>query len=270
MTDSFKILSLNVGQMPFPLGLDSRDKRLKLLIDTILSNEDLDVLCFQELFRKEARISIVNKLKDEYPYYLVDSSSGKYYIGVNSGLAIFSKYPIIDTIKHTYKHFRGVENFAKKGLLGVKIKITDMFINIFNTHLQSGIGSEPCVCKIFDYFSDSPGSNMSSTELKIAQVEELAHEIEVFCYETEKVVSVGDFNILTRKSDYVSLKDIMESIELFDTFSSDDSPLQSSVIGENKRIDYVWSDIEGYSIITNKYGNSKITDHRDVIAYLNL
>ena len=276
--NSLRVLTLNIEQMPFPLGSGSRNKRARILSDIILSNDDFDVICFQELFRRSARKILIKQLKNVYPYYCIDDSYGKYLIGVNSGLGIFSRFPIVDNILHTFKNYRGVENFAKKGVMGTRIDISSLDteipfdIYVFTTHIQSGIGNEPCICGIFNKISGSPGSDMSSVELKKSQMEEVADTIENFCERRENVILAGDLNIVAQNNnDYAFLKDIMNSVGLSDTFDSNQSSLQSTVIGEqNRRIDYIWSDMEGSSVISAKYGNTDTTDHRDVIGEFEL
>lgn len=289
---SIRLLTLNTEQMPFPFGKELRTERAQRLSDIILSNEDFDIICLQEVFWEPSRQVFINNLKHKYPHYYVDNSFGKYFIGLNSGLAIFSKYPILDRISHTYKDYRGVETFAKKGVIGVKLDIsgetkfdynnfkTNKFgfkrssiklkrstINVFTTHLQSGIGGQPYIFTLIDKYSHLKGSNMSSIELKESQLNELKKTVQKFCKDGEHIIVAGDLNIEASKSkDYGILSKIMHSLRLKDKFVFTNKSIKSSVLGnEEKRIDYVWSNMAGKSIITETYGNSKTTDHRDVI-----
>jgi exonuclease III len=282
---SLRLLTLNTEQMPFPFGKEFRTERAQLLSDIILSNKDFDIICLQEVFWEPSRQIFINNLRYKYPYYYVDDSFGKYFIGLNSGLAIFSKYPIVDHISHTYKDYRGVETLAKKGIIGVKldlsgnnkfkskrslIKSKRSFVNVFTTHLQSGIGKEPYIFTLIDKYSPLKGSNMSSIELKESQLKELKKIVQKFCKDGEHIIVAGDLNIdASRSKDYGILSQIMRSLRLKDTFVFTNDSMKSSVLGgKEKRIDYVWSDMVGKSIITETYGNSKTTDHRNVIANL--
>lgn len=104
-TNMMKILSLNLGQLPFPLGIKDRKKRARELVNKVLmmdSEDDEntpDIVCFQELFSRSSRRIVIKGLSDIYPYWYADNSRGRHVVGVNSGLAIFSKHQIVD---HTF------------------------------------------------------------------------------------------------------------------------------------------------------------------------
>lgn len=268
---TLRLLTLNTGQTPLPDGKDWKTERVKVLIDAILENDEFDVLCFQEIFWRPSRLIFIERLKDRYPYYFIDGSLGRYFFGLNSGLAIFSKYPIVDKVIHTYKDYRGVEDLAMKGVIGVKINLNPgrepQYIHVFTTHIQSGIGEEPYAFTIFDKFTGSKGSKMDSHELKKSQINELVKIIQKFS-NMSRVVIAGDLNVDSMRSEYKFLKTVLNSYEIKDLFNKKFSFLNTSTIKDDKRIDYVWSNLKGYSIITSKYGNKQTTDHRDVIAKL--
>jgi len=270
-----RVLTLNVAQLGWPLGIKNRQTRV-LKLAKVLREElpDFDVLCFQELYRKRAKETLILWLKEEYPYYIVDTSPGRYWIGTNSGLAFFSKIPIAEVYKYVYKHFRGVENFSRKSLWGLKLHYAnepEEKIYVFTTHIQSGIGSEPCICKIFDYFSKSPGKNMTSKELKEAQIDELCKAVQEFAGDNSKVILSGDFNIRATSSLYKKLSQSMNNIGLFDTFEEEKSPIDTTVVGEeNKRIDYIWCDTEGESIVATIFGEEGISDHYGVVGKIDV
>ncbi|MCS7239974.1 MAG: sphingomyelin phosphodiesterase [Candidatus Bipolaricaulota bacterium] len=60
----------------------------------------------------------------------------------DSGLLILSKYPVIAVSAFIFSAYRGDEEFANKGVLYARIKLTsdspNCFIHVFNTHLQAG------------------------------------------------------------------------------------------------------------------------------------
>lgn len=270
---NLRVVNLNLGMLPFPLGIRHNCRRVNTLLNKILmmDNENLpDVICFQELTSRIARHKVIQGLKDLYPHRYVDTRTGKYLVGVNSGLAIFSRYPILNTMIKSYTVYRGVENFARKGIMGVRLEI-DKFdkqnvlysgtVCIFTTHLQAGIGDEPCVCKWFD------SNHLSTNELKTRQVEEAADYINEFVYSDEPVIFCGDFNIPSAEELYPMLTEVLgEECRLYDTFSGEDSEVSSSVIGkQNKRIDYQFINdtvIEGKSVIKTYFGPyGEVTDH---------
>lgn len=265
---SFTIMNVNVGQLPWPIGMKHRRERSRRLVHTILNLENKpDIICFQEMFTKSARNIVVKGLKEQYPFNVVDNSKGKWMIGVNSGLAIVSRYRIVASAIHTYTKTRGVDNLAKKGVLGARIamnysdyrnRMHRYMVTVFTTHIQAGIGREPCICKYFDT------NDMSSNQLKRLQIEEASHFINKFKEPGDNaIVFCGDFNV---EPDVDYLPDILnKDNDLFDTFNSERSQLQGTVIGEtDKRIDYQFVNDDGvqnaWSIIIPEIGAS-ITDH---------
>jgi len=259
-----KVLTLNVGQLKFPLGKGKRNNRA-LMLANILNKEEnpYDVICFQELFRGNAQDILVRWLIDKYPYYRVDRSRGKYLIGANSGLAIFSRHPIIRDIKHQFTVWGGVENFAKKSVWGVEIAVEETKTYIFTTHLQTGLSGTPCICKLIDR------NKLTSTELKTQQLEEIKNVMKEFVGEGDNVLLMGDFNIKDTSDLYQTMHEKFSSVRIMDTFATEESDLQSTAIGEDKRIDYIWSDGAGDSIIVDDFRSTpEITDHRGVVGFV--
>lgn len=267
------VLTINIAQQPIRIftGLKNRNKRAQRLVQTIKQLDPLpDIICFQELFRKKSQKIIIEGLKNIYPYYNVDKTCGKYIIGVNSGLAIFSKYPIEEKMFHQYTKEKGVENFAKKGILGLKLKLDDDDLFVFTTHLQTGLGAEPCICKCFD------NNKLSSDDLKKIQVQEAVNKIKEFTKNdnSPSIIFTGDFNTPSVNDLYQIESHLLNSIDLEDIFNKQKSPLDTTVIGKpDRRIDYIWTNILGSNdIVTTKFGNivGYITDHYGVIGELSL
>lgn len=260
------VLNVNIAQLPWPIGIGKRKQRVLLLIRTILElDTSPDILCFQEAFNRSSRKLLSHHLRFAYPYSFVDNSIGKFLVGVNSGLAIFSKFPIIHRELHTYTVYRGVENFAKKGVMGVRIEIDhhnsrnvwqNLKLSVFTTHLQAGgFDKTPCICKYFDK------NNMTSSEIKESQVMEAARFINHITDDNEDdgIVLCGDFNL---EPDVDFLGHILEQLSnLSDSFDATKSKLDTTVIGEDKRIDYQFTDVPNSEsvIIPEIAGN--ITDH---------
>ncbi len=255
----FKVLTLNVAQLKFPIGKSSRTARILMLCDILVKDPQYDIICLQELFRNKSRDIAVRWLSEKYPYFIVDKSRGRYLIGVNSGLAIFSKHPITRDTLHRFTTFRGVENFTKKGVLGVEIDVEGSAIYIFTTHLQTGLGSEPCICKLFDR------NKLTSNKLKTIQLDEITAVIEKFAEDSTNVILTGDMNIRADSDLYDIAYEKFSSIGLLDTFFSE-SEVQNTVIGKDRRIDYIWFSGTGDSIIIDF--NPKITDHNGVVGDL--
>ena len=97
-------------------------------IAKIMSSEHVDVLCFQE-FRdnKEFTMEDIKKTLAEWPYYYIpskDEAKGKLPI------AIFSRYPIVDSQFITYPNSSNCSMMAD-------IQMDEQTIRIINNHLQT-------------------------------------------------------------------------------------------------------------------------------------
>jgi len=269
-----RILSINVAQLPCPLGIKDRKKRAKKLVEKILDMTTMpDIIVMQELFRKKARKTVKDGLKEIYSNCVLDNSRGKFLIGVNSGLAIFSKYQISEDVLYTYKIFAGVENFAKKGIMGARIEHPEKSIYLFTTHLQTGTGGEPCVCKIFDKLLNV--TKLRGSQIKIVQVEKAANVITAFVADSEDspIFFGGDFNIVAGSQLYQDSVDVFSTIDLTDSFSEKKSKYDSTVIGkEDRRIDYIYDNLasgegSGYNVIIHHFGDKGVvTDHYAILG----
>lgn len=115
-----------------------------------ITEDNCDVLLLQEVSlenntRNQSYLKIKSALKEKgyhysnfyKPNYSTGSGQIGYYPGMqNSGypLALFSKFPI----QETYAVQKKNDKVMHKGILGVKIKVEDKELFLFNTHL--GIG----------------------------------------------------------------------------------------------------------------------------------
>lgn len=268
MGKELKVLSVNLHLFPAWLkqnklstedGVDGIVERIKGLIGGDL---EPDILVFQELWAPKGRYLMTKGLQDIWPYFLLDDRCGRFIIGINSGLAIFSKYPIVDYIRSDYRDKMGDETFARKGCLGVKIEVEAKYFYLFNTHLQSGIGV------IAEYFNKIPklghwlskiilGSTKSSTEVRrkqVAQAEEVIEEFTFGVKEGEKMLFCGDFNTSNKK--VAEYDNILEVLGAVDTFDAELSPFRGTITSrknKDRRIDFQFDlsrGLKGYSIIT--------------------
>lgn len=136
---SLRILSWNVTWFDEQTKADKsrisyRDDMLKFI-----SSLDADILCFQEFLEPNSTKIPYNNRQTfaqlGYPYCTTVSD----YIGwkgqFHSGVAIFSKHPIIDSSRYIYP---GPKNFrAGESLIAVDINYKGERIRIHTTHLQS-------------------------------------------------------------------------------------------------------------------------------------
>ena len=183
----------------------------------LIKDENADVLCLEEFFESENReyfISNIATLQNMgYPYYYfvptVDFKDD-----FSSGIAIFSKYPILDSGKYNLEESR-IKPKERIGehLIYTDIKVNEHTFRIFATHLQSVHFDET------DYQSltmlrnaKDPGLNDSKTiisKLKKGYISryEQADLIEQKINESPyPAVICGDFNDVPNSSTYFKIK----------------------------------------------------------------
>jgi endonuclease/exonuclease/phosphatase family metal-dependent hydrolase len=105
------------------------------MMDAVLI-QNADVLCFQEFFQCYAPTLFPENIepikKMGYPYYYFTPSSIWINGSFQTGLMIFSRYPIVDSA-----FFKSVSGDHSEGFSYVDINFNNRPVRIFNTHLES-------------------------------------------------------------------------------------------------------------------------------------
>ena len=136
---SIRIMTWNVTWFDEQLKADkSRVSYRNKMLDFIKEKQP-DVLCFQEYFEPHSKRYPYNNKMDitnlGYPYSMVVYDYTGWKTAWQTGVAIFSKYPIIDSVHIKYP---GPLNFrAAESLIGTDINFNGQTIRVFTTHLQS-------------------------------------------------------------------------------------------------------------------------------------
>jgi exonuclease III len=270
-----KILSLNTALLSILGGLIDIHKnpagRAKLIVDKILKMADMpDVICFQEAFDQESKIILKNGLKLYYKHIFSDTRNGKFLVGVNSGLMIFSKYPIIDKTIKTYSLASGDSFLSKKSIMGVRLNVEGENICVFNSHYQAGSSDSKWYFKLVNLFA----TDFNTNQIRLTQLREAHTEITKFSNGNPSVF-VGDFNINAfddtefidpKTQNKIVVNKMIESVfPNSETFNPEINNIIFSIY-ENKRIDYALAlnEIKGESYIT-PYFTEEESDHKAVI-----
>lgn len=98
-----------------------------------LKTEPAEILCLQEVFEDPVKKKLLRNLSYKYPYHISGNDEKNLIIGEDSGLMVFSKYPIKKIKFSKLKNTFFPDNMASKGILYFKIQ----GINFLTTHLQS-------------------------------------------------------------------------------------------------------------------------------------
>ena len=127
--------------LPSPIGNNSSKTERATAIGNLLSKSDYDVLVFQEAFCPSARKKIKELLSSKFPYAVGPANQKKFSMKINSGLWIFSKFPIEETHSIVYKSKTGVDALSRKGALLIELNVNGQLIQIAGTHMQNAGGA---------------------------------------------------------------------------------------------------------------------------------
>ena len=107
-----------------------------------LAQTDYDFIMLQEVFTKKSFREISKALEENYPYN-TGKPFRKWYRITNSGLVIFSKYPLDNTKIYLYYCMAHADRFSSKGFLISTATLPDgSKIQVGTTHLQARTGEK--------------------------------------------------------------------------------------------------------------------------------
>lgn len=139
----------NVGLVPplFDAILDTRPscdraQGIARAINEMPNEHQPDMICFQEIFDNDAAGILFEGLKHTYYHTLHSIMPSE--MGVGSGAAFVSKYPILSASFRRFDNLTDEDGLTKQGLLRVVLDLGGGKTSVvYNTHLQSG-HSEKC------------------------------------------------------------------------------------------------------------------------------
>lgn len=255
---TLKVFTLNSWLLeipPFAYEISQKtDERLSKL-PTFLKKLDAEVILLQEVWNFKHFLFIDQQLSNKgYHSCFVKADS---ITNLGSGLAIFSKYPLLEKscILKVFSTFTMIEEFfVSKGVLTVKIQHHRLgIINLFNTHLGSVEVNEFGV------------ANISHGKSRNGQASELISFVKTQTKKEDLVILAGDFNfhefiifppqektsLITKTTGY-SL--IVESLGLLDTYRK--SHYKQDQVG------YLGSTYAGLNDYLKKSHNSELPGFR--------
>ena len=210
---SFSILTYNTHMMYWMVK-----SRGNPIVSHIL-NADADIVCLQEFatsMKKEflSEKEVIELLK-KYPYHHIEYKIIKYNGTMNSGNAVFSKYPIVT---------RGRVKYNTKGNIST---LTDIVISekdtirLINNHLESNFINDLQRQKIsnlpYNFYADSlksatkylSGQLKASYRLRAKQADVIAQIVSDSPYKT---VVCGDFNDVPGSYVYSKIKGNLKDV----------------------------------------------------------
>ena len=242
--NTLRVLQWNVTSWDEGNRKDNGGNSFRIAMLALVKEQNADVLCFEEFFEPKdtgyfkSNISSVTKMGFPY-YYFVPTK-----INENdwpSGIAIFSKYPIIDSTNFSFKR-----NYTGDHLVYADIKANNKIFRILATHLQPLYFDDPDY-QISNWFKPEKetGANdfysiflklKKGYEFRYIQSELVKEKIDASPY---PVIICGDFNDLPNSSVYFKIKGNLQ-----DAFLKKGSGFGRTTpfISPTLRIDYIFVD----------------------------
>lgn len=236
-----------------------------------------DIVCLQEFLamRDEsgnaATKAEIKKFIEHYPYQSVVglAASNKYSL---YGLACYSKYPIVKTIKIPS------EGYFYNGSAIFRLNINGKIISVVNNHLESNkITSEDK--QLYQQFYETKSSDMiesiahnirnrmgTAYRLRATQVDSIAKYIEIEKNTTDALIVCGDFNDTPISYAYHKMKG-----DLHDSYMETGRGV-GITYHENHflfRIDYIFHD-DSFKAYDTKVGRISSSDHYPVTTFLKM
>ncbi len=239
------------------------------LMHDLVNVQNADILCFEEFFEprneKEYSKNIPPIVEMGYPYHYF-ASSNDLEDDYETGVAIFSKYPIIDSGKFEY-----AKNSSAEHLIYVDIKVNNKIFRILATHLQS-VRFDAEEYQSLSQLKHTNREGLRDSRTIVSKLKrgytyrysqaELVHEqIEASPY---PVIVCGDFNDVPNSNTYFKVKG-----KLQDTFLKKGFFIGRTFrfISPTLRIDYILSDRK-FSVDQSQIIHVPYSDHYPVEADL--
>lgn len=251
--NNLTILSQNICALPGGLpaffgGVDPFNRR----IDSLAINGQYDLLLFQELHDPYYSIQLYKKLKNIYPHSIINVGTKPF--SHNSGLAVFSKYPLKNISFTPFDKLKGKQFGINKGFLKFQLgKVT-----FLNTHLQ-------------------PGTRENDAMIRNKQLK----QINAYWNQKDKQILCGDLNC-ERNSDEETLKTIRSQYNdpLSDCIETATDTLTERRMRKKSAplplsIDYILPKKEGVTVtVEQSYDlinpENSLSDHHRLVAKISL
>jgi len=234
--------------------------------------QNADVMCFQEFFEshnpKELPDNIAYIQKElNYPYYFFSHDYHRYDGIYETGVIIFSRYPIGNTIKQKFEKVANIR--ASESLIAADIDVNGKTVRIFTTHLQSVLfrGQDFRNIEIIKNVDDSvfQASKSIIKKLKraygfrgnqadlVRRIIDSSDHLNIIC---------GDFNDVPNSYTYFHIRGNMQDAFIKKGFGIGRSYVNLS---PTLRIDYIFASPE-FKTLQCKNFRLPYSDHHPVIA----
>lgn len=235
-----------------------------------------DVLCLEEFLESNNPREFSENIPYftdtlKYPYHFFASDYRRWDGAYEHGVIIFSKYPVVDTLRLRYSG--NDPSHPAESLIHTDIDVNGQRIRVFATHLQSlrfdgnDYSAINTIAKGENHAVDKSKSILKKFQqayfLRSKQAEMLGREIDESPYPT---VTCGDFNDVPNSFTYARVKGNCNDAFLISGFGIGRS---FASISPTLRIDYILTD-KKLEVLQFKKTKLDYSDHYPLVADLKL
>jgi endonuclease/exonuclease/phosphatase family metal-dependent hydrolase len=239
----------------------------------LVARQQADLLCFQEFYEPDdSTKSNIHYIRDvlHYPYYLFSHDSRNKINKYETGVIIFSKYPIIRSARQRFESYPAG---SSESLIEADITVNGTRIRICTVHLQSVLFKSKDFrdVEIIRNAQDSmlPASRSLAKKLKYAlsvrgyQADTVRRHLDASPY---PVVICGDFNDVPNSYTYFHIKGDRQDAFISSSFGIGRTYIH---ISPTLRIDYILP-ATSFKVLQCAKIISPFSDHHPVMADLQL
>jgi endonuclease/exonuclease/phosphatase family metal-dependent hydrolase len=239
----------------------------------LVARQNADLLCFQEFYEPvDSTKSNIRYIRTQlgYPYFFFSRDNRNRNSKYETGIVIFSKYPII---AKTQAHFKKDSLQKTESLIAADVDINGQIIRLYTTHLQSVLFKTKDFrnVEIIENAEDSmlEASRSVAKKLKNAlglrgyQADAVRKQLDMSPY---PLVICGDFNDVPNSYTYFHIRG-----DLQDAFIAKCLGIGRSykAISPTLRIDYILPS-KDFQVIQSMKLNSAYSDHNAMLTDLRL
>jgi endonuclease/exonuclease/phosphatase family metal-dependent hydrolase len=239
-----------------------------------LRDQDADLMCFQEFFESHAPRElpgVISIIRDQlhFPYYFFSRDYRRKDGLYETGVIIFSKYPIRDTTRLRYP---GTDSqHATESLIAADLDVNGKTVRIFTTHLQSVLFRTKdfrdieIIKNVDDSVLEASKSIVKKLKraynLRSSQADLVRDQLDQSPYPS---IICGDFNDLPNSYTYCRIRGDLQDAFIQKGFGIGRTYVHLS---PTLRIDYILAD-RRFSILQCRKFQLPYSDHYPVVADL--
>jgi endonuclease/exonuclease/phosphatase family metal-dependent hydrolase len=248
-----------------------REKMMEFLKD-----QNADLMCFQEFFESHNPKELTDNIEYiqkqlKYPYYFFSHDYHRFDGVLETGVIIFSRYPVVQTLQQKFKKAANIR--ASESLIATDINVDGNIIRLFTTHLQSVLfrGKDFHNIEIIKNAEDSILEASKSIVKKLkraysfrsAQADLVRQELDASPHPN---IVCGDFNDVPNSYTYFHIRGNMQDAFIQKGFGIGRSYVNLS---PTLRIDYILASPE-FTVLQCKRVKLPYSDHHPIVADLEL